>query len=155
MQKIRELRISADNSSSIQLCWNPVLNLVLAVCTESGGLNLYSFKDQGVDFHAIDPSLKAKCCCWSPKGKQIVAGFANGKLMQFNMELKTARTIDCPQGIFQASSFDVIAVQWLSTYQFAAAFLSHQDGSRPSKLFFYLFTSNFVIFTPFFIFIII
>ena len=130
---MREFRVSADNASSIQLCWNPVISSVLAICTESGGLNLYSFKDQGIEFHNIDPSLKAKCCCWSPKGKQIVAGFMNGKLMQFNMELKPARTIECPPTIFQGGSFDVIAVQWLSTYQFAIAFLSHQEASRPGN----------------------
>ncbi|KAG5671965.1 hypothetical protein PVAND_002130 [Polypedilum vanderplanki] len=130
VQKIREFRVSTDNSSSSQLCWNPVINSALAVCSENGSLGLYVLKDQGVEFHSIDPSLKAKCCCWSPKGKQIVAGFADGKLMQFNMEMKPARTIECPQGIINGS-FDTIAIQWFSTYQFAVAFLKHAEESRP------------------------
>jgi nuclear pore complex protein Nup214 len=138
IQKLREFRVSADNANSSQLCWNPVINSVLAVCTETGGMCLYMLKEQGIEFHAIDPSLKAKCCCWSPKGKQIVVGFGNGKLMQFNMELKPARTIECPPGLFNGN-FDTIAVQWLSTYQFAIALLSHVAESRPgSKVFRFL-----------------
>lgn len=139
---MREFRTSTDNANSSQLCWNPVINSILAVCTETGGLNLYALKEQAVDFHTIDQSLKAKSCCWSPKGKQIVAGFANGKLIQFNMEMKPARIIECPQGII-GGSFDTIAIQWLSTYQFAVALLSHQEESRPGKfLFSILINSN-------------
>lgn len=85
-----------------------------------------------MEFHATDPNLIAKCCCWSPKGKQIVVGFANGKLMQFTPELKPAKSIECPAG-FVPGTFDTIAIQWLSTFQFAAAFLSHQPESRPGK----------------------
>jgi nuclear pore complex protein Nup214 len=132
VQKIREFRVSNDNSSSSQLCWNPVINTLLALVTESGSLNLYALKDHGIELHSIDPSLKAKCCCWSPKGKQIVAGFSNGKLMQFNMELKAARTIECPPGIMNGN-FDTIAIQWLSTYQFAVAVLSNGEESRPGN----------------------
>ena len=105
---------------------------VLAICTDSGGLHTYTLKDAGIEFHSIDQNLKAKCCCWSPKGKQIVAGFGNGKLMQFTPELKAAKTIDCPTGVVQGS-FDTIAIQWLSTFQFAVAFLSHQGDARPGE----------------------
>jgi nuclear pore complex protein Nup214 len=128
--------VSADSSNTSQLCWNPVINNILAVCTESGCLNLYILKDTGVEFHGIDLSLKAKCCCWSPKGKQIVAGFANGKLMQFNMEMKPARTIEYsgPQNIM-SGQFDTIAVQWLSTYQFAIVLMSKEEESRPGIFF--------------------
>jgi nuclear pore complex protein Nup214 len=142
---LREFRVSPDNSPSIQLCWNPVISSTLAVCTASGGLNLYSLKDTGVEFHSIDPNLKAKCCCWSPKGKQIVAGFANGKLMQFNLELKSARVIECPPGVFATGgNFETIAVQWLSTYQFAMALSSQQEETRPGINFLsvYLFNSR-------------
>lgn len=91
-------------------------------------------KDKAFDFHTLDLNFMAKCCCWSPKGKQIVVGFANGKLVQFTPELKPAKAIDCPPGVVAGGSFDTVAVQWLSTFQFAAAFLSHQPDSRPGKL---------------------
>lgn len=106
------------------------MNNILAICTESGGLNAYTLKEATMDFHSIDPNEKAKCCCWSPKGKQIVAGFANGKLIQFKPDLKPAKIIECPDGIV-AGTFDTIAVQWLSTYQFAVAFLGRQEGCVP------------------------
>lgn len=113
-----------------------MINSTLAVCTTSGGLSLYSLKDTGIEFHSIDQSLQAKCCCWSPKGKQIVAGFANGKLIQFNMEMKAARMIDCPPGVFApGGNFETIAVQWLSTYQFAIVFSNQQQEARPGKKF--------------------
>lgn len=138
MQKLREFRLSIDNADAIQLCWNPVINATLAICTETGSLNTYTMKDQGLEYHSIDPNLKAKSCCWSPKGKQIVVGFGNGKLMQFTPELKPAKTIDCPPGIL-AGTFDTVAIQWLSTFQFAVAFLGHQPDSRPGKNNFYQF----------------
>lgn len=106
----------------------------LAVCTESGALSTYTLKEAGIEYQSIDPNLKAKCCCWSPKGKQIVVGFGMGKLMQFTPELKPAKVIDCPNGIV-AGTFDTIAIQWLSTFQFAVAYLSHQPESRPGEHF--------------------
>lgn len=109
------------------------MNHTLAVCTESGGLVTYTVKEEGMELHPINSNLKAKCCCWSPKGKQIVVGFGNGKLIQFTPEMKPAKTIDCPPGIFPGS-FDTVAIQWLSTFQFAVAFLSHQPESRPGKI---------------------
>lgn len=135
---MREFRISTDNAFSAQICWNPVLNSTLAICTTSGGLSLYAMKETGVEYHSTDAGLQVKCCCWSPKGKQIVAGLENGKLVQFNMELKPVRIIECPPGIFTASAtFETIAVQWLSTYQFAVALSSQQEETRPGENFSY------------------
>lgn len=78
-----------------------------------------------------------RCCCWSPKGKQIVVGFANGKLVQYKPDLKPAKAIDCPPNIV-AGSFDTISVQWLSTYQFAAVFLGYHENARPGELYKYI-----------------
>lgn len=126
-----------------------MLNSTLAVCTASGGLSLYAMKETGVEYHSIDQALQAKCCCWSPKGKQIVVGFANGKLVQFNMEMKAARIIECPPGIFATSgNFETIAVQWLSTYQFAIALSGQQEESRPSKLLTHLKKNHFFFLLP-------
>jgi nuclear pore complex protein Nup214 len=132
VQKVREFVVSSDNADAIQLCWNPVMNMTLALITNNGTLNTYTLKDTGVEFHSTDPNYKAKCCCWSPKGKQIVAGFVNGKLAQFTPELKPAKIIDWQPGTF-TGNFDTIAIQWLSTFQFAVAFLDHQPESRPGK----------------------
>jgi nuclear pore complex protein Nup214 len=111
------------------------MTTTLALITDSGAMNTYTLKDVGIEFHSTDPNYKAKCCCWSPKGKQIVAGFANGKLAQFTPELKPAKIIDWPAGTF-SGTFDTIAIQWLSTFQFAVAFLNHQPESRPGETLF-------------------
>lgn len=71
-----------------------------------------------------------RCASWSPKGKQIVIGFPNGKLAQYKPDLKLARTI--PYAGNYESPFDIIALQWLSTYQFAAIFLRLAEGSCPA-----------------------
>ena len=119
----------------IQLCWNPVMNGTLAICTAAGRFISYTINEKEQKFQALDQNLKARCCCWSPKGKQIVVGFGNGKLMQFTPELKPAKSIECPPGVVPGGSFDTIAIQWLSTFQFAVAFLAHQPDSRPGKFF--------------------
>lgn len=82
---------------------------------------------------SINIQINFRCCCWSPKGKQIVVGFSNGKLVQYKPDLKPAKAIDCPPNIV-AGAFDTISVQWLSTYQFAVVFLGQHENARPGKL---------------------
>lgn len=71
-----------------------------------------------------------RCASWSPKGKQIVAGFPNGKIAQYKPDLKLARTIPCTISLYN-TSWEVIAIQWLSTYQFAAVMLSREENAFP------------------------
>uniref|UniRef100_A0A182WGB6 Nuclear pore complex protein Nup214 n=1 Tax=Anopheles minimus TaxID=112268 RepID=A0A182WGB6_9DIPT len=136
--RVHEIKTSAQPTvRSTQLCWNPVMHNVLAVRTEAGGLSVYTLKEPaGLEFHSLDtnnPAERAQCACWSPKGKQLVVAFANGKLVQYKPDLKPARTIVCPAGVVEGGgAFDVLAVQWLSTYQFAAVFLPHADDSVPA-----------------------
>lgn len=77
-------------------------------------------------------STISRSISWSPKGKQIVVAFANGKLIQFKPDMKPARVIDCPPNICEGP-FDVIALQWLSTYQFAAVFLTKNQDATPGN----------------------
>lgn len=90
---------------------------------------MYNFTSNSYEFNTLDKSEQCICACWSPKGKQIVVGFPNGKIAQYKPDLKLAKAIECPPGV-HASPFKVIAIQWLSTYQFAAVFL--QDGNECS-----------------------
>ena len=76
--------------------------------------------------------MSFRCACWSPKGKQIVVGFANGNLVQYKPDLKPARKIASPPSLAAGGGFNVISLQWLSTYQFAAAFLGYAENSTPS-----------------------
>lgn len=131
--KLYEIRVSPEGGiRSTQILWNPVIHNMFSVRTENGALSVYTLKEpSGIEFHSLDKNEGAISACWSPKGKQLVIGFANGKLMQYKPDLKPARTIACPPGVMEGS-FDVIAVQWLSTYQFAAVYLPHAEDSVPS-----------------------
>lgn len=81
-------------------------------------------------FRFLQFSYPFSCASWSPKGKQIVAGFSNGKIAQYKPDLKLARTIPCTVRLYQ-TAWDVIAVQWLSTYQFAAVMLPKEENAYP------------------------
>uniref|UniRef100_A0A1Q3EY95 Nuclear pore complex protein Nup214 n=1 Tax=Culex tarsalis TaxID=7177 RepID=A0A1Q3EY95_CULTA len=131
--KMYEIRTSPEGGvRSTQILWNPVIHNMFSLRTESGALSVYTLKESsGFEFHSLDKAEGAICACWSPKGKQLVVGFANGKLAQYKPDLKLARTIVCPGGVMEGA-FDVIAVQWLSTYQFAAVFMPKSDDSVPS-----------------------
>ncbi|KAH8337988.1 hypothetical protein KR067_013623, partial [Drosophila pandora] len=121
-----------DYVHAVQLLWNPVLPNSLAVVLNNGALGMYALKEGGnFELHSLDKSHQVKCGCWSPRGKQIVLGFPSGKLQQFKPDLTPAKTIVCPPNVHDAP-FDTIAVQWLSTYQFAVVFLQHGEDCNPS-----------------------
>ncbi|CAD7079157.1 unnamed protein product [Hermetia illucens] len=126
------IRISADdNVRANQILWNPVIASTFALVMSDGSLSAYNLKESAFEFHSIDKQEQVKCACWSPKGKQIVAGFPKGKLVQYKPDLKPARTIVCPPNI-HGEPFNTIAIQWLSTYQFAVVFLQEGEDMSPS-----------------------
>ncbi|KAH8254581.1 hypothetical protein KR032_011074 [Drosophila birchii] len=121
-----------DYVHAVQLLWNPVLPNSLAVVLSNGALGMYALKEAGnFEMHSLDKSQQVKCGCWSPKGKQIVLGFPSGKLQQFKPDLTPAKTLVCPANVHDAP-FDTIAIQWLSTFQFAVIFLQHGEDCNPS-----------------------
>lgn len=136
VKELNQLAVSADRGARIkQIAWNPVFPNILTVVLDTGSVSMYHISEQ-INFYSIDKNERAQSVCWSPKGKQLVIGFANGKLIQFKPDLKPARAIVAPPNTFN-TSFDVIAVQWLSTYQFAGLFLSSESEATPCKLFKY------------------
>ncbi|BFG05568.1 nuclear pore complex protein Nup214 [Drosophila madeirensis] len=123
---------SEDYVHAVQLLWNPVLTGSLAVVLSNGALGMYTLKEGDTfEMHSLDKSQQVKCGCWSPKGKQIVLGFPGGKIQQFKPDLTPAKTLVCPPNIHDAP-FDTIAIQWLSTYQFAVVFLQHGEDCSPA-----------------------
>lgn len=77
--------------------------------------------------------LPYSCACWSPKGKQIVVAFPNGKLAQYKPDLKLAKTIPCTVQLLPPP-FSPVAIQWLSTYQFAVVFVEDKEDAAQCML---------------------
>lgn len=133
VRPIYNIRLAAeDHVHGVQLLWNPVLPNSLAVVLSNGSLAMYALKEGGnFEMHSLDKNQQVKCGCWSPKGKQIVLGFPGGTVKQFKPDLTLAKTLLCPPNIHDAP-FDTIAIQWLSTFQFAVIFLQHGEDCSPS-----------------------
>lgn len=61
----------------------------------------------------------SRCLSWSPKGKQIIIGSANGSLTQYKPELKAVKQYSPPSDI---SNVQPIKVKWISNFQFAVVY---------------------------------
>ncbi|XP_032570953.1 nuclear pore complex protein Nup214 [Drosophila sechellia] len=133
VRPVSSIRLAAeDHVQSVQLLWNPVLPNSLAVVLSNGALAMYALKEGGhVEMHSLNKDQQVKCGCWSPKGKQIALGFSGGTVKQFKPDLTLAKQLLCPPNIHDAP-FDTIAIQWLSTFQFAVIFLQHGEDCSPS-----------------------
>lgn len=57
--KITEFRVSATNSRSLHILFNPVVAQMFAVCTESGALTNYTIKEQGFEVHSLEGTDRA------------------------------------------------------------------------------------------------
>uniref|UniRef100_A0A1I8NM08 Nuclear pore complex protein Nup214 phenylalanine-glycine (FG) domain-containing protein n=1 Tax=Stomoxys calcitrans TaxID=35570 RepID=A0A1I8NM08_STOCA len=117
---------------ALQLLWNPVIANNIALILSDGSVTMFTLNSGGqYDKVTLGKENQVKSGCWSPKGKQIVLGFAEGKLQQFKPNLQPARAIPCPPGV-HPGPFDCIAVHWLSTFQFAVIFLQRGEDMCPS-----------------------
>ncbi|XP_037820822.1 nuclear pore complex protein Nup214 isoform X2 [Lucilia sericata] len=120
-----------SNVFALQMLWNPVIPNNIALILTDGSVAMFTLNNGQYDKVTLGKEHQVKAGCWSPKGKQIVFGFAEGKLQQFKPNLQPARAIPCPPGI-HPGPFDCIAVHWLSTFQFAAIFLQRGQEMCPS-----------------------
>lgn len=127
------LPVAPENHTfALQLLWNPVISNNIALILTDGSVAMFTINAGGqYDKVTLPKEQQVKCGCWSPKGKQIVFGFADGKLVQFKPNLQPAKSIICPPGV-HPQPFDCIAVHWLSTFQFAAVFLQRDQDACPS-----------------------
>lgn len=111
--------------SSLQ--WNPCIPESLAIAFFDGTL-LACHVNTG---QIKKVPSKVRCICWSPKGKQLVTGNDDGTLCQYKPDLTPAKTVPAPK-LFEGAPISVLAIHWISTYQFAVVYKTTTDYSRPS-----------------------
>ena len=112
-----------------EIAWNPVVPEMLAVVFTNGSLAMYLVKADGSKFDTstIPPGAMVSCVSWSPKGKQIVAGKLDGKIVQYKPDLSVAKIMDLPD-----PNLSTLSILWISTYQFLTCFTNKSDpDSRP------------------------
>ena len=125
--------ITGPGSRIVEFAWNPVLASMLAVVFSNGSAALYMVDavdgSKAPDCCTIPAASGVTCVSWSPKGKQLVAGKADGTLTQYKPDLKEAKTIPA------AVASPVLSILWISTYQFLTAVKSSADpDSRPGLI---------------------
>lgn len=103
----------------------------MAVCLDNGALCMFVLKDSSYEFFSLDKAEGVKCASWSPKGKQIAVACAGGKLAQYKPDLKLAKTIPCTVQLLP-NPFAPIAIQWLSTFQFAVVLVEEKEEACPA-----------------------
>ncbi|KAF5284867.1 hypothetical protein FQR65_LT13383 [Abscondita terminalis] len=119
---VQEIRLSASPGvETVESTWNPTLPNVFTACKSDGTLGVYEFKETGIDIHELPIESQATCMCWSPKGKQIAVGSNNGKITQYKPDLKAMKVINEPP---LDGSYSVVAIQWISSFQFIAIYKS-------------------------------
>lgn len=88
-------------------------------------------KSTGIEIHELPTTSGATCMCWSPKGKQIAVGSQDGKITQYKPDLKAVKAINAPA---LGSPVSVLALQWVSNYQFVAVYLLSGEEPRMNMI---------------------
>ncbi|XP_078605032.1 uncharacterized protein LOC144878389 isoform X3 [Branchiostoma floridae x Branchiostoma japonicum] len=114
--------------------WNPAHPNMLACLRSDGTLVILEVTDNNsMKMMAnFDNSKGITAICWSPKGKQLVAGRQDGSFAQFTAVLQEKKSVPKPD-IFGDSKAQVNDILWLSTYVFVVLYdVITDDASQPS-----------------------
>ncbi|KAK2567238.1 Nuclear pore complex protein Nup214 [Acropora cervicornis] len=132
--KFGEIILSKDAEAVVNVAWNPGFLGLFATCLSSGSVIVMELTETEIKTLASLPAdHKASAICWSPKGKQLVVGHSDGKIVQYSQTLEAKREIECPE-IFSDDPHFVTDVLWISTYLFAVAYSSFEEGDSPKFL---------------------
>lgn len=104
------------------LAWNPLDPCCVAVATSPGSLSIISLKENEVDTKSND--IKARAVGWSPKGKQLTVGLADGTLSLFKPDLTPVRVISRPP---MEDIGPVLSITWFSNTEF---FISYRNEAE-------------------------
>lgn len=110
------------------LQWNPITPDNLAIVYYNGTLLVANI---GTTPQIKKVESKARCLCWSPKGKQLVTGNNDGTLTQYKPDLTLAKNIPAPNLFEGSATIEALAVYWISTFMFAVVYKNAMDNSRP------------------------
>ncbi|XP_066294841.1 nuclear pore complex protein Nup214-like [Branchiostoma lanceolatum] len=114
--------------------WNPANPNVLACLRSDGTLVILEVTDSNSMkmMASFDNTKGTTAICWSPKGKQLVAGRQDGSFAQFTALLQEKKAVPKPD-IFGDSKAQVHDILWVSTYVFVVLYdVITDDASQPS-----------------------
>ncbi|KAM3961062.1 uncharacterized protein ACR2FA_004835 [Aphomia sociella] len=109
------------------LQWNPCIPDAIAIAFFDGTLLAAQVSTGQIN----KVQSKARCICWSPKGKQLVTGNSDGTLCQYKPNLAPAKTVPAPN-LFEGAPVEALAIYWISTFQFAVVYKNAAQNSRPA-----------------------
>lgn len=134
--------ISTSSEAVKTLVPNPMPELaeLCAVVTVNGNLLMANFKDKNLGQGANGPVLRTGVTAvgWSTKGKQLVAGLADGSIVQMTPDgTEKAAIIPKPAAL---GNFQVASVSWLENHLFLAIYNHSTDATADSA--YYVITRN-------------
>ncbi|KAG7302958.1 hypothetical protein JYU34_012953 [Plutella xylostella] len=125
---VTSLNVGVNASTFVSsLQWNPCVPDTIAIAYFDGTLLVAQVSSKQIK----KVQAKARCLCWSPKGKQLVIGNSDGTLCQYKPDLSPMKTVPAPN-LFEGAPVEAVAIHWISTYQFAVVFRNAADKSRPA-----------------------
>ncbi|XP_026317572.1 nuclear pore complex protein Nup214-like isoform X3 [Hyposmocoma kahamanoa] len=115
---MKSFKLDASQSTFVSaLQWNPCVPDTLAIVFFDGTLLVAQVASGDIK----KAQSKARCICWSPKGKQLVTGNSDGTLSQYKPDLTLAKNVAAPN-IFEGAPIEALAIYWISTFQFAVVY---------------------------------
>ncbi|KAJ4394653.1 hypothetical protein N0V93_003872 [Gnomoniopsis smithogilvyi] len=107
----------------------PELAEFCAVVTTNGNLLMANFKEESLAAGSNGPVLRSGVTSvgWSTKGKQLVAGLADGTIIQMTPDGTEKAVIPKPESL--VGDFPVASVSWLENHLFLAIY---NDAGDPS-----------------------
>ncbi|CAN8099223.1 unnamed protein product [Discula destructiva] len=122
--------IGTSGESIKTLVPNPMPELAefCAVVTTNGNLLMANFKEQKLSESGTGPVLRAgvTSVSWSTKGKQLVAGLADGSIVQMTPDGTEKAAVPRPNSL---GKYSVASVSWLENHLFLAIYNNAEDVS--------------------------
>lgn len=128
--------IGTSGEAVKHLAPNPMAELAefCAVVTTKGNLLMANLKEKSLADGPNGPVIRSQVTSvgWSTKGKQLVAGLADGSITQMTPDGSEKASIPKPDGL---GDFHVASLTWLQNHLFSAFYLENSGSSSNSEPF--------------------